>query len=61
MVKLRFKQARSHPVNGSLIRVGAVVEVPQHWANIFIQDGTAVIYKEEIAVPKENKRKKKNG
>lgn len=46
-IKVRMKVSWGHPTNGGIIRAGAVVELPEFWANKFIADGTAEEVKTE--------------
>ena len=46
--KLSFLRSQGDPASGAIIRAGAVVEVPDFWADRFVADGTAVEVVEQI-------------
>jgi hypothetical protein len=41
MPKLRMLISRGSPIDGAIIRAGAVVELPEFWAERFLADGSA--------------------
>jgi hypothetical protein len=58
-IKVRMKVSHGSPVDGAIIRAGAVVPLPEFWAKKFISDGTAEEVKTEAAHPAA--KEKKNG
>ncbi len=59
MPKLRFRQTYGSPVDGVMIRAGAVAELPEFWAKRFIAEGIAELVETEPAPKTEPKPRKK--
>ena len=56
VVKVRFLQSWGSPVDGSIIRRHAVVDLPEFWANKFTAEGIA---EPVTSQPKTDPKKKK--